>query len=83
MGNNLYPPVEPQEVAELVERYVETELSNAAKFDNCTPLDESGIYSLHRLGAELYALGHESGERVADARNRGRDNRKRDEADHG
>ena len=81
MGNNLYPPVEPEEVAELVEQYVATELGNAAKFDNCTPLDESGIYSLHRLAAELYAIGHEAGERVSDARNRCRDNRKRDEAD--
>lgn len=72
--------IEPESVSELVERYVDRELSNAAKFDNCTPLDESGIYSLHRLGAEIYALGHEAGERVADSRRRGRDLRSKKES---
>lgn len=74
------PQIETEPVANLVERYVETELSNAAKFDNCTPLDEAGIYGLHLLAAEIYALGFDAGERVADARRRGRESRKREAA---
>jgi hypothetical protein len=71
------PRIETEDVAYIVEGYVDTELSNAAKFDNCTPLDESGIYNLHLLAAQVYALGFDAGERVADARRRGRESRQR------
>ena len=72
--------VEPVAVADLVERYVDQELRDAAKYDNSTPLDHSGVWSLHRLAAQIYTLGHEDGERVADARHRAHEGRKREEA---
>lgn len=74
-------PIETEQVADLIERYVDQELSNAAKYDNCTPLDVSGVWSLHRLAAEIYAMGHEAGERVAMTRQRGHDARKREAAE--
>lgn len=66
--------IEPAEVVQLVERYVEHELSDAARFTNSTPLDESGIFGLHRLAAQIYAAGWRDGERstVERARAQGR-----------
>lgn len=52
---------EPQQVAQMVEDYVQTSLSNAQQFSNSTPLDESGAYSLHRLAAAIYAAGWRDG----------------------
>lgn len=52
---------EPQQVAQMVEDYVQTSLSNAKQFSNSTPLDESGVYSLHRLAAAIYAAGWRDG----------------------
>lgn len=74
------PQIEPYEVVNLVERYVDQELGNAAKFDNCTPLDESGVWSLHRLAAKVYALGYEAGGVATEMRHRARDSRKREES---
>ncbi|WP_052956748.1 hypothetical protein [Mycolicibacter heraklionensis] len=68
--------VTPQ-VAELVDRYAERELDDARKFDNSTPLDESGIYSLHMLAARIYAYGFSDGERVAMTRHQGERQRAR------
>lgn len=72
--------IEPVAVAERVDRYVGRALHDAARVDNSTPLDESGVWELHRLAAEIYALGHEAGERVAYARHAAIDSRKREEA---
>jgi hypothetical protein len=72
--------IEPREVAEAVERYVDAELADARKYDNRTPLDDSGVWSLHRLAASVFALGFEAGEQVAEVRARGLQNRERDEA---
>jgi hypothetical protein len=69
--------IEPREVAEAVERYVERELADAAKYENRTPLDDSGVWSLHRLAASVFALGFESGEQVAEVRARGQRDRER------
>ncbi|MCR1785322.1 hypothetical protein KVF89_22470 [Nocardioides carbamazepini] len=61
-------PPEPYAVSQLVEQYVSTELADAAQYSNRTPLDESGIWSLHALAAEVYALGWREGALVADDR---------------
>lgn len=54
--------IEPNEVVHLVESYVGSELASSAKYDNKTPLDEDGIFTLHRLAAEIYAIGYRDGE---------------------
>ncbi len=67
-----------QQVAQAVEEYVDSELSDAAKYENRTPLDESGIRSLHRLAARIYQMGYDAGERVESERNRYGARRKRE-----
>lgn len=64
--------IETAEVAQAVEMYVDSELADAVKFTNRTPLDESGIWSLHALAAEIYAAGWADAEHVVTARERGR-----------
>ena len=63
--------IEPDSVVSAVEQYVRAELRDADRFSNRTPLDESGIYSLHALAARIYALGWEDGERATDRRSHG------------
>ncbi|MCW6003901.1 hypothetical protein K1W54_04795 [Micromonospora sp. CPCC 205371] len=70
--------IEPREVAEAVERYVAQELAEARKYENRTPLDDSGVWSLHRLAANIFALGFAAGEQVADIRARGQRQRDRE-----
>lgn len=72
--------VEPQPVADLVDQWVDRERNAAAQYDNKDLLDEDGIWSLHRLAAEIYTRGHDDGEIVADARNRAANVRKREDA---
>lgn len=60
--------IEPLPVVELVEAYVYSELQDAKRYDNRTPLDDSGIFSLHRLAAEIYAAGYADGERAESRR---------------
>ncbi|MUL47583.1 hypothetical protein FZI85_25040 [Mycobacterium sp. CBMA293] len=69
----------PDDVVQVVEQYVEGELSDAVKFDNRAPLDESGIWSLHRLAANIYAKGFEAGTRVEGERQRQVQRRARDQ----
>jgi hypothetical protein len=64
--------IEPASVVNLVEAYVYKELADTAKYDNRTPLDESGIFSLHRLTADVYALGFADGEQSEAVRGRER-----------
>jgi hypothetical protein len=76
--------IEPQDVINLVEDYVMSELSDAEKYSNRKPLDESGIFDLHRLAAEVYAAGWKAGDfaaatREAKVRARERDARRHDE----
>jgi hypothetical protein len=72
------PIVEPREVANLIERYVSQALADARKYDNSQPLDDSGVFTLHRLGARIYALGFDAGEQVANVRESGMRQRQRD-----
>lgn len=67
MSEPIYP--EPVEVAELVERFVTNEHDGAQRFRS--PLDDSGVYDLHTIAARIYAMGHEDGLRLANARRRG------------
>ena len=53
--------VEPFAVAQMVERYVESEIRDAEKFSNRDVLDDSGVYGLHQLAADVYALGFNEG----------------------
>ena len=64
------PRIEPPDVVMAVEQYVSRELSDAEKYENRTPLDESGIWSLHALAARIYAMGWEGGERSTDEKTR-------------
>ena len=54
----------PADVVQAVEDYIHKELSDAQKYDNSSPLDESGIWSLHRLAANIYAKGFDAGCRI-------------------
>jgi hypothetical protein len=63
--------IEPQAVVLLVEDYVRSEISDAEKFSNREPLDESGVFSLHRLAASIYASGFRDGDASASERARG------------
>lgn len=60
--------IEPREIVDLVEDYVRRELADVEKYSNRTPLDDSGIYSLHRLAAAIYADGFQAGEQAAEIR---------------
>ena len=57
---NAESPV-PPDVARTVETYVNGELADAKQYSNRTPLDESGVWSLHRLVAAAYARGFSDG----------------------
>lgn len=70
--------VVPDAVVQAVEHYVYSELADREKYDNRAPLDESGIWSLHALAADIYAQGFEAGERVEDTRNRAERQREKD-----
>lgn len=63
--------IEPAEVAEVVERYVAEQLADTRQYDNRSPLDQSGVWSLHRIAADIYALGFAACERTAAVRARG------------
>ena len=72
--------IEPQPVIELVERYVSQELRDAEKYSNRTPFDSSGVWSLHQLAREVYALGVEDGAVQEGSRNAQQAQRDRDAA---
>lgn len=55
--------IEPTEVIQLVEHYVDRELRDAEQYTNRTPLDESGVWSLHQLARDVYARGVQDGVR--------------------
>lgn len=54
--------VEPRDVIDMVERYVDKSLRDAQKYSNSQPLDDLGVFNLHRLAAEIYAVGFKDGE---------------------
>lgn len=59
------------DVVNLVDDYVRTETGQAQKYDNRSPFDESGIFSLHLLAATIFAKGYELGQLSAEARHHG------------
>lgn len=65
-------------VTQAVERYVGKELRDAEQYDNREPLDDSGVWSLHALAADIYAMAWEDAERVVTDREQGRCRRDRD-----
>lgn len=67
----------PTAVIDVVESYVHSELDDAQRYENRQPLDESGVWSLHRLAAEIYELGWGDGERAESRRNDGARQRER------
>lgn len=77
-GDNMTPRIEPPAVIDLVEQYIDTELHQAEKSSNRMPLDDSGCWSLHRLAADIYARGHEDGQRTESERARREARRRRD-----
>ena len=70
--------VEPNVIAAMVEGFVNDEYDDDRKYENRTPLDSSGVWSLHQLAAEIYAAGFEEGARTEEARQRGTRERKFD-----
>lgn len=62
-------PVEPFEVAQLVERYVSDAHRSAEKYSNSSPLDENGVFVLHRLAAQVYARVFQEGRAVEAVQN--------------
>jgi len=72
--------IEPQEVIQAVEFYIEQELNDAAKYDNRAPFDESGIWSLHQLARDIYARGVDDGTRQEAERQRHQGRRDREAA---
>jgi hypothetical protein len=68
--------IEPKEIVDLVEGFVSDAYSDASKFENSSLLDESGVWTLHQLAADIYAAGFEEGVRTEEARNRGKRERK-------
>jgi len=68
--------IEPTQIAALVETFVNDEFDDDRKYTNRTPLDESGVWTLHQVAAEIYALGFADGVRTEEERHRGRRARK-------
>lgn len=73
------PRILPRPLIEAVELYVERELDDMAKYVNCHPLDESGIWALHALAAKIYAVGWGDGEAAEAERARAARRRSREE----
>ncbi len=72
--------IEPHQVIELVESYVQSELRDFEQYENRSPFDASGVWSLHQLARDAYALGVGDGthqERNRQARQALRDDRAR------
>lgn len=65
-------------VVQLVEEYVRSELSDYGKYTNRTAFDDSGVFSLHRVAAQIYAHGFNDGERIAMEKARHEARRQRD-----
>jgi len=62
--------IEPIGIVQIVEDYIRSELGSCEKYENRTPLDYSGTYSLHELAATIYAAGFHDGARSASERER-------------
>ena len=74
------PRIEPAPVVQAVEEYVSQELHDAEAYSNRTPLDDSGVFALHALAAEVYAQGWRDGELAEAEKARRARQRERDAA---
>lgn len=74
------PTYLPRDLIEDVDRWVVKRLSDAAKYDNTEPLDENGVFTLHRLAASIYASAYAEGVAHEAARQWNRRSRERDAA---
>jgi hypothetical protein len=72
------PRIVTEEIVRLVDEYVRKQLDDKNRYANSTPLDESGVYSLHLLASVIYAQGFDAGERVEAMRNHGAHMRQRE-----
>lgn len=72
--------IEPPEVVAEVEAFVSKTLHDAEAFDNSEPLDESNIWSLHAMAADIYAMGWKAGEAAAAEKAHRANRRERDRA---
>lgn len=79
---NKPPRIEPTDVILKVEQYVDKEIHDAGEYSNRELLDQSGVWSLHALAAEIYALGFDDGERAEGERSRRQRGRERDAEKH-
>lgn len=52
---------EPRPVADKVDAFIRHERATAQTATNRTPLDASGAYDLHRLAADVHAMGWTDG----------------------
>jgi hypothetical protein len=68
-------PIEPYALSQQVERFVEKQFASAERYENSEVLDDSGVYELHELVAEAYAMGWRDGHMVGDANRRAAINR--------
>lgn len=66
------------DVVQQVDEYIRSETVQVQKYDNRAPFDESGIFSLHLLAAQIFAKGYELGQSTAEERHRGEYQRRRD-----
>lgn len=71
----------PTNIVDDLEAFVEKELRDAEQYSNREPLDESGVYSLYRLAARIYAAGFEDGERITQRRESSARLRRKEAAD--
>lgn len=80
--------IEPRPVIDRVENYVRRESVEFELFSNRSPFDESGVWDLHQLARDIYALGVEDGTgqerwRNSQQRQRDRDDQKKTAAEEG
>lgn len=72
--------IEPTEVVRLVETYVESERSDFQRYSNRTAFDGVGVYGLHAMAAEIYAVAWADAERSVMAREQQAARRRLEEA---
>ncbi len=58
-----FPPV-PTSVIESVREFVRKARVDAETYENVERLNDSQVYSLHRLAGEIYAVGWDDGHRA-------------------
>ena len=51
----------PLHVVQEVERFVASEIADVDRYLNRSHMDDSAVYSLHRLAATIYAMGSRDG----------------------